>query len=139
MLPQPITVDSDPCDLVWRWRIDERLARKLIAMVRASEFAHIGLSIISGARTFEQQRQLELEGRPAADWHRTTHADRDLNGCPRLSTGVDVRPGLAAVPEVKVALGRAATFAGLRWGGGSSVDPQTGIPSDWNHLDLGPR
>lgn len=40
--------------------------------------------------------------------------------------------------SVKARLGAEATHVGFRWGGGSPVDPETGIPSDWNHLDGGP-
>lgn len=28
--------------------------------------------------------------------------------------------------------------SGLRWGGGSKL-LETGLPSDWQHVDLGPR
>lgn len=43
------------------------------------------------------------------------------------------------VNQYKVELGVAAVENGLRWGGGSPRDPETGIPRDWNHVDTGPR
>lgn len=46
--------------------------------------------------------------------------------------------GANAEVQSRVQFGLAANLAGLRWGGGSTVD-DTGVPSDWNHLDLGPR
>lgn len=57
--------------------------------------------------------------------------------CP--ATAIDVSIGFAPTNVLKATLGRVGILAGLRWGGGSPVDRQTGIPSDWNHFDIGPR
>jgi len=41
---------------------------------------------------------------------------------------------------MKAIWGRIAVMNGLRWGGGSRTSvEQAGIPSDWPHVDLGPR
>lgn len=88
-------------------------------------------SIVSGHRTLRLQRCLGQSGRPTADPSRSTHTT-----CP--ATGVDVGIGLAPTRVQKAILGRIARLRGLRWGGGSPVD-DNGIPSDWNHFDVGPR
>lgn len=139
MIPQsvpPRATDGQLCQLVDRWGITYSLALKLSRMAEQLPF---GISIISGARTKESQDQLTRQGRPTADWNRTTHADTDEHGCPRLATGADLRTAVAPVASVQATFGQAATLAGLRWGGSSPVDPNTGIPSDWNHVDEGPR
>lgn len=90
------------------------------------------LSIISGFRSREEQDQLRREGRPAADEMASTHRT-----CP--ATGADLYLGLQATNTLKAQFGAAVRLVGLRWGGGSPIDPGTGIPSDWNHVDLGAR
>lgn len=90
------------------------------------------VSIISGYRSPEKQRELKRQGRPAAPVDVSNHTS-----CP--ATAVDVRIGLAPTNVMKAILGRIAVEEGLRWGGGSPVNPETGIPSDWNHFDVGPR
>ncbi len=89
------------------------------------------MKIISGHRSIEKQMELKRQGRPAADPLVSNHTS-----CP--ATAVDVRIGFAPTRVLKATLGRLAVAEGLRWGGGSPVD-SGGIPSDWNHLDLGPR
>lgn len=89
------------------------------------------VSIISGYRTPEQQEALRQAGRPAAHPDRSTHL-----ACP--ATGADLRLSVTPTTAIKARFGQAAIRAGLRWGGGSPVD-DNGIPSDWNHVDLGPR
>lgn len=128
-LAQNVEPTTDPCSLVDRWTIHPRLAEALVAMTIRLPFR---FRVISGYRTAERQAELAREGRPAAPDHLSTH-----RSCP--ATGVDVWPDVEPVNTVKAMLGVAAMEQGLRWGGGSPVDPQTGIPSDWNHLDLGPR
>lgn len=128
MIPQPIDPHGDPCQLAVRWGISLELARRLQQMAGDVPFS---VSIISGARTAEAQD--ELGSLPACNTGArpcSTHTT-----CP--ATGADVWPGVAVVPAVKAHLGRAAVYAGLRWGGGSPIDPESGIPADWNHLDLG--
>lgn len=120
---------TGPCQLADRWKIAVPLAARLVTLAGRIPFR---ISIISGFRTVERQVELAEEGRPAADPDRSTHTS-----CP--ATGVDVWPDVEPTDVVKARLGAEATVVGLRWGGGSPVDPETGIPSDWNHFDLGPR
>lgn len=129
------------CDLVARWQIHPVLAARILDMLRpeVGPFGYLGLSIISGARSRSDQARLEAEGRPAAPFDLSTHANEDASGCPRLATGADLRPGVESVRTVQAQFGYAALLSFLRWGGGSPIDPETGIPSDWNHVDLGPR
>lgn len=121
--------DVYACELVERWLIDPRTARALTKGARALEF---GVSIISGNRSCEEQEELLEEGRTRATCLTSTHVS-----CP--ATGVDVWPSVAPVGAVKARLGAEMVLSGLRWGGGSTIDPSTGIPRDWNHFDLGPR
>jgi uncharacterized protein YcbK (DUF882 family) len=87
--------------------------------------------IISGFRTAGEQVRLSREGRPTAPVDLSNHTS-----CP--ATALDFRgPGIPT-RAVKATFGRLALEAGFRWGGGSAVD-DVGIPSDWNHVDLGPR
>jgi uncharacterized protein YcbK (DUF882 family) len=87
--------------------------------------------IISGYRTVAEQRGLERQGRPTADPGVSTHTS-----CP--ATGVDLSLGFGVTRAEKATFGRIVVMHGLRWGGGSPVD-DVGIPSDWNHVDVGPR
>ena len=128
-LPQFIAPHMDPCGLSVRWGIWVGVARRVIEMSGRLEF---GISLISGLRTEAEQDGLRAEGRPTADNDVSTHLS-----CP--ATGVDLMPQVAVTDVVKARLGAEGVHAGLRWGGGSRVDPDTGIPSDWNHFDLGPR
>lgn len=125
----PETIDRDWCGLSRRWLLEPDLAVKLTQMAGRLEFP---IQIISGYRDPEHQRQLRYQGRPAADPDVSNHTT-----CP--SRAADVWPGIAASRVVQARMGEAGVSVGLRWGGGSPVDPSTGIPSDWNHFDLGPR
>ena len=115
------------------WRLEPELARKLCRTLAIME-AETGLTwrIISGYRTPEEQLELQRQGRPAAPVDLSTHTV-----CP--SQGADVSVATFPTTAMKAQFGRVATEQGLRWGGGSPVDPDTGIPFDWNHVDLGPR
>lgn len=86
------------------------------------------LTIISGWRTAELQSSLAHSAPENLSTHRS---------CP--ATGADIWLSVAATNDTKLRVGLAAARAGLRWGGGSAVDPNTQIPRDWNHLDLGRR
>jgi len=135
MIPQtiPLLAVADLetfCGFTSRWGISPELGRKL--QVLQDNFP-TPLQIISGSRTPEQQDALRESGRPTAPNELSTHLD-----CP-LATGADLTLNLITGNRQKIALGLAASLAGLRWGGGSQVDPETGIPQDWNHVDLGPR
>jgi hypothetical protein len=123
----------DPCVLVSSWGISYELAVKVAAVLEQAEL-ELGRTarIISGFRTCEKQMELAAAGRPAVACGVSTHTS-----CP--ATGVDLSIGALPTNVMKATLGRIAVFHGLRWGGGSLIDPQTGIPSDWNHFDLGPR
>jgi len=129
MMPQVLDPCGNHCTLAARWGIDPSLALKLLAAASRLEFP---LYIISGSRSRSEQDALRASGRGAASealsTHRTTPA-----------TGADLRVGTAATNFVKVRVGAEATIVGLRWGGGSAPDPETGIPTDWNHVDLGAR
>jgi len=147
VLPEALPDDPNDLDAVCalsaRWGIHPELARRLAIMQQACPFR---LNLISGYRTAERQAELEREGRPTAPDALSTH-----RSCP--ATGADISPvnvtGLSQ--PVQVYVGEAATRAGLRWGGGSPtkrlVFPGAGkkgdtgldIPSDWQHVDLGPR
>jgi len=123
----------DPCEVAARWGISDELAERLTAGADRLEFP---LAIISGLRSVQEQLALGQRGRPTAPIDLSTHL-----ACP--ATGADVMPQIAVTDIVKARLGTEMVFAGLRWGGGSPVtpvgQPGAGIPSDWNHFDLGPR
>lgn len=129
MLAQPLNPETDPCQLATRWKISLQLARRLVRMASEPDLP-FGLSIISGYRTPE--RQAEVGTLPACSSGRrpcSTHTT-----CP--ATGADIWPSVAVTNAVKAHFGRAAVYAGLRWGGGSPLDGD-GFPTDWNHVDLG--
>lgn len=131
-IPQTFTGETDPCSISSRWTVSVELAERLVQMARSIPF---GLVIYSGYRSPEHQDRLRQEGRPTADNDKSTHLS-----CP--ATGADVKFAVEAANYEKSSqaqFGLFARMAGLRWGGGSPADPDTGIPSDWNHLDLGPR
>ncbi len=87
--------------------------------------------IISGFRTDVEQIALGRAGRPAVHPSISNHTV-----CP--ARAVDISLGLGPTRAMKATLGRIGVFNGLRWGGGSPVDTG-GLPSDWQHFDLGPR
>lgn len=88
--------------------------------------------IISGWRSAAEQRRLSSQGRPTAPDDLSTH-----RSCP--ATGVDVSLGVRPSNFLKATWGRLTLVHGLRWGGGGAVDPDSFIPLDWQHVDLGPR
>lgn len=123
--------NADLCQFAIRWGIADELASRLQAMEAAFP---TGLQMISGARTEGSQNSLRAAGRPTAANDMSTHL-----ACP--ATGADLRvTGVSDTSrEVRIAFGAAAGSAGLRWGGGSPMDHTGIIPTDWNHVDLGPR
>jgi len=130
MIPELIpTPGLALCSFAQRWGISNELAQRLHQMQWDLEFP---VSIISGLRSEEEQNALRGQGRPAADNDKSTHLT-----CP--ATGADVMPQIAITNYVKARLGAEGVLAGMRWGGGGAVDPETGIPRDWPHFDLGPR
>jgi len=128
-IPQLVTAVTDPCDIIRRWKVTPEVAARAVLLVRSIPFE---ASIISGYRTPARQEELRRQGRPAADPNVSNHTR-----CP--ATALDWRISVTPTDSAKAEFGRAAVAAGFRWGGGSPVDPNTGIPSDWNHVDLGPR
>lgn len=127
-----ISEASDPCELARRWTVDLDVMQRV---VRAGQAFHAAtgrrVQVISGYRTVARQLDLRRQGRPAAPPDVSNHTR-----CP--STAVDVQIGFGPTRQVIAEWGRAAVLAGLRWGGGSPVGSD-GIPSDWPHVDLGPR
>lgn len=130
----PQSIGGATCeDLCSRWGIAPELAVRLLQLEEWWErrFPNLGsLRIISGFRTRDEQEALEREGRPAADERLSTHRT-----CP--ATGADLELPIAADDNSKIEFGHLVRTAGLRWGGGSPLE--RGIPTDWNHVDLGPR
>lgn len=129
--PEELT-GADPCELSRRWLVREDVTHKVVRMANLYT-AETGqtVRIISGYRSPEKQRQLARQGRPAASVDLSNHTS-----CP--ATAVDVSLGFAPTDVQKAILGRISRTVGLRWGGGSPIN-EKGIPSDWNHFDLGPR
>lgn len=122
------------CELAHDWGIRPELASRIVTVQGELPF---DIWIFSGARSRKEQANYGLA------FDRSTHADHDATGCPRLATGVDmqpVSPGVRLSRPAVAQLGAAAVRAGLRWGGGAPVD-DVGIPvgnERW-HFDLGPR
>ena len=146
-LPETLDASKDPCALSERWVISPGIGEGLILLGEAFKFdprlrtilrvSGTTLKIISGFRTIQEQLRLAQEGRPAAPPSLSTHTS-----CP--ATGVDLRIeghmnpfGNAQDLEIWSIVGRMAEQFGMRWGGGSPI--RSGIPSDFNHFDLGPR
>jgi len=133
---------ADFCEFVAEWQVTETLAAKAMALgCRFTEGGGFALRIISGGRTCEQQNRLRAAGRPAASCARSTHV---LEGG-RLATGFDIAtptgvgpPGSPSADLVWRTIGALAQLEGLRWGGGSDI-LVSGVPTDPNHFDLGPR
>jgi len=117
------------CDVAARWQVEPVLIRKA---AQAQDRLPFHLLIISGYRTQEEQDALREEGRPAAPDALSTHRT-----CP--ATGMDLWPKIEVTDALKAQFLAEMTRSGLRVGGGSPIDPDTGIPEDWNHVDLGPR
>lgn len=129
---EPVTA-AFLCDISSRWLVEpDVMAMVLEAAAQFTRQTGRDVFIISGYRTKAAQDRLRKAGRPTASDQSSTH-----RSC--LATGVDVDLGFGVSNASKVLWGTAAVFAGLRWGGGSAIDRETGIPSDWNHVDKGPR
>lgn len=131
---QGVTIDphatpQEVCSFAGYWGVCVNLAMMVHKMAGDLSYK---LKVLSGYRTCAQETLLGEQGRPAIPCDRSNHTTTPARA-------MDLWPEIAVTDAVKAQFGRAATFAGLRWGGGSPVDPQTGIPSDWNHVDLGPR
>ena len=122
---------SDPCVLGSTWGVDgDVMARVFRAAELYTNFTRSPVWIISGSRTRLEQLRLGRSGRPAAPDELSTH-----RSCP--ATGVDISLGALPSSAKKRFWGQMVEANGLRWGGGSEI--RDGIPSDWQHLDAGPR
>jgi len=123
---------SDPCVLSETWLIRPQVMLKVFKAAQLYEnFTRSPVWIISGYRTRWQQMELGRKGRPTARDDLSTH-----RSCP--ATGVDISLGPLPSRDKKLFWGQMAQLVGLRWGGGSPVDPG-GLPVDWQHVDGGPR
>lgn len=126
--------DATDCELAERWSVSLDTMRRVWMAARDYETETGGrrVYIISGWRSRDEQRHLSRRGRPTAPDDVSTH-----RSCP--STGVDISLGLLPSGFMKVLWGRITLAHGLRWGGGGPVDPESFIPVDWRHVDVGPR
>jgi len=132
LLPEELS-GGDWCDISVRWLLDQRFAQKLV--LSADDFTRETgreVRIISGYRTREEQVALGKSGRPTAPDRLSTH-----RSCP--ATGADIQLGFLPVQTHKHIWGRILFMNGLRFGGGSPVVEETGLPEDWQHVDAGPR
>ena len=136
MIPQPLRDGDDVCQLADRWGIAIRLADKLLVLAR--EAPDLGLMIISGLRSCEEQMALAAAGRPAADCDRSTHVACPATGADLWTTASPIDVSGRLNRPIVARFGAAVRFVGLRWGGGSEINAW-GAPTDWNHVDLGPR
>ncbi len=128
-----IPIDIGPELLRGCWSLSARLADRLFhVMIQWEQETRIPITVISGFRTRRQQEDLARSGRPTAPFSLSTHTV-----CP--SEGADLKISTFVTTAMKAQFGRIVVMNGLRWGGGSAVDPKTGIPSDWQHVDTGPR
>ena len=132
-MPERETIAGrDACELAEAWGVVPRIMEKV---VQAADIYLMQTKspvwIISGYRTKSEQDRLGVMGRPTAPDARSTHRT-----CP--ATGLDISLGSVVDRENKQYWGALVQLMGLRWGGGSTVDDH-GIPSDWQHIDAGPR
>jgi len=132
MPEREILSDGDPCQIARRWGVSLDTIQRA-QMAAASFFVETGRTvwIISGFRSVAEQNRLRRQGRPTADNDRSTHLS-----CP--ATGVDISLGARPSNFLKATWGRLTLVHGLRWGGGGAVS-ESGIPLDWQHVDVGPR
>ena len=132
-MPERETIAGrDACELAEKWGVRPDIMRKVI---QAADIylmqTRSPVWIISGYRTWLEQQRLGRAGRPTAADEKSTHRT-----CP--ATGMDISLGSWVDRQKKQYWGSLVQLVGLRWGGGSKVDDH-GIPSDWQHIDTGPR
>lgn len=129
--PGTVKVSSGQ-ELQERWKLDPELARRLAIVLNEFRMrTATEIDVISGYRSAAEQAALRRRGRPAAPDELSTHRT-----CP--ATGADVQIDGWADDNRRWIFGELAMVNGLRWGGGSPRDDR-GFPSDWNHVDRGPR
>lgn len=129
---EPLSGGND-CWLAANWGVDADVMRRAVhAADLFTQETGRPVKIISGYRTAAEQAELRRRGRPTAADNQSTHRT-----CP--ATGIDIAIGVVKPTQFeKVRWGHWVLVAGLRWGGGSKLDDD-GIPTDWNHVDAGPR
>lgn len=121
-----------PCEIATRWGVDLRVMSALhTAAVEFEQETGRQVRIHSGYRTKAEQDALRARGRPAADDSKSTH-----RSCP--ATGVDITLGIWPNVTLKAIWARILRMNGLRMGGGSPLGPDH-LPTDWQHVDAGPR
>ena len=127
-----VITEASACDLAARWGVAiETVERTQAAAAAFAQETLRPVWIISGWRSQAQQGRLSRQGRPTAPDERSTH-----RSCP--ATGLDISLGTLPSNFMKATWGRFTLIHGLRWGGGGPVF-ESGIPVDWQHVDLGPR
>jgi len=126
--------DLHSCALMLDWKLSDELALKVANVMQTwdEEAGGIGIRVISGYRTRTEQQVLIDEGRTTLPWERSTHGT-----CP--ATGADLWIDGLPTTAMKHRFARIVFESGLRVGGGSPIDPDTLLHTDWNHVDLGPR
>ena len=115
------------------WNLSGDMVGRLVQS--AEEFweeTRIDTYIISGYRTAQEQATLGRRGRPAAPDELSTHRSSP-------ATGADVSWSRPLIRVEKATWLRIGRLNGLRIGGGSGPDSTGLFPSDFNHVDLGPR
>ena len=133
MPEREVLTDGGVCELAHRWGVSVDVVERV--RLAAQDFlTETGRQvwIVSGFRTVAEQNRLRRQGRPTADNDRSTHLS-----CP--ATGVAISLGARPSNFLKATWGRFTLIHGLRWGGGGAVDPDSFIPLDWQHVDVGPR
>ena len=115
------------------WNLSGDMVGRLVQS--ADEFweeTRIDTYIISGYRTAQEQATLARRGRPAAADELSTHRSSP-------ATGADVSWSRPLIRDQKYTWMRILGRNGLRGGGGSPLDESGSFPTDFNHVDLGPR
>jgi len=133
MPEREILTNRSDCEIARRWLVSLDTIKR--ARLAAQDFhTETGRQvwIVSGFRTRTEQQRLSRQGRPTAPDDLSTH-----RSCP--ATGVDISLGVRPSNFLKATWGRLTLVHGLRWGGGGAVDPDSFIPLDWQHVDVGPR
>jgi len=132
MPEREVVIEANPCDLARRWKVSlDTIERVWLAAQDFTTETGRQVNIISGWRSMAAQKRLSRQGRPTAADDRSTH-----RSCP--ATGLDISLGPRPSGFIKATWGRITLIYGLRWGGGSPAD-DGGIPTDWQHVDTGPR
>lgn len=165
MIPQQIRPGDDPSCLARDWGLSLELADKLVRLSElfTPELARgrlparrtalgpgFQIEIISGLRSEAEQNALRAQGRPTAANAKSTHLACPATGADLHMVTPPVRHRSAEWAAHRFTFGMNVERVGLRWGGDSKREKFPGslfgfkfgtieIPTDWNHVDLGPR